>query len=220
MPDLVTCPHCAAAIPAGRFCARCGRPLPALATAAKPAVAPSPGAPPAGAPIAPAVTPMAPVGPAATVPLEVPPPHRRAARLSPRNLGAAVITMALLTAATYTVRGVPVKHTVTGDMSLHSAQAFGSYSPNQSCTGLGGYDDMSEGAQVVVENESGVTLATTTLGAGTFDGVDCVFPFQLENVRPAKFYRVQAGRESRGAVQYSYADMVRNHWAAHLSLGN
>lgn len=110
-------------------------------------------------------------------------------------------------------------HTITGDLSLTDSSAFANLSPGDSCQGSGGYSDIAQGTEVIVEDESGKTLATSQFGDGTYDGSVCVFDFTFSGVPKAAFYRVhQSG--NRGVLQYSYNDMVTNHWSVHLTLGN
>ena len=110
-------------------------------------------------------------------------------------------------------------HTITGDLSL-SATSDTSLSTGDSCSGDGGYSDISDGTEVVVTNESGTTLGTATLGPGTYDGTACVFDFTFHNVGKARFYRVHAGNSNRGGPEYSYSDMGADHWSVHLTLGD
>lgn len=133
-----------------------------------------------------------------------------------RRVGVGAITVALLVGAAYVVFGISSEsHTVTGDLSL---SASNNLSAGDSCTGDGGYSDIHEGTQVVVEDESGKTLATGAFGNGTFDGEDCVFSFSFHDVPKAAYYRIHGG--NRGVLQYSYDDMVKANWSVHLSLGN
>jgi hypothetical protein len=54
------------------------------------------------------------------------------------------------------------------------------------CQGSGGYDDIVEGAQVVVSDASGTTIAVGALGGGARDSsVECVFPFTIVGVPDA-----------------------------------
>ena len=133
-----------------------------------------------------------------------------------RRLGIGAVTAALLAGAAYLVFGVGTEaHTLNGDLSL---SATGTLSPGDACTGSGGYSDVHEGTQVIVEDENGKTLATSALGPGNYDGQSCVFTFRLSDVPKAAFYRVhQSG--NRGVLQYSYQDLVGADWSVHLTLG-
>lgn len=231
----INCPACHNSVPTGRFCAVCGQQL----QAAEPAPAPV-GAHPAE-PEATALVPVAhtqpfiadiaqlPAGPSWFSPapvseqgptVEEPQPSTRSSRLggrSNRTTGIATITVALLAAAAYGIFGFGAEtHTITGDLSLTTANDL---SAGDSCQGTGGYSDITPGTQVVVEDDTGKTLATSAFGPGTYDGTSCVFQFTFTDVPKAAFYRVQQNG-NRGVLQYSYAEMVSNNWSVHLTLGN
>lgn len=90
------------------------------------------------------------------------------------------------------------------------------------CSGTRGYDDIQTGANVVILDGSGTTLATTTLEtADDSDGSRprsniCEFQFTVE-VPAADFYTLEIGR--RGAPTYSFAEMEDNDWRMDLSIG-
>ncbi|WP_256793258.1 hypothetical protein [Terrabacter sp. Ter38] len=133
-----------------------------------------------------------------------------------RRIGIAAITVALLAGAAYLVLGIGGEsHTLMGDLTLRASSDL---SPGDSCSGQGGYSDIHDGTQVVVEDETGKTLATSALGPGTFDGTSCVFSFSLAEVPKAAYYRVEGAH--RGVLQYSYQDMVSANWSVHLTLGD
>lgn len=77
------------------------------------------------------------------------------------------------------------------------------------CAGGGGYDDMREGAQVVVTDSVGKTLAVGALGRGTHSGqyaqVVCVFPFVIADVPSGVGpYSVEIGH--RGKISFTEID--------------
>lgn len=75
------------------------------------------------------------------------------------------------------------------------------------CVTGGGYDDIREGAQVVVTDAAGKTIALGQLGAGSWKrGVGCIFLFTVADI-PAgeKFYGIEVSH--RGKVQYTAAQM-------------
>jgi len=133
-----------------------------------------------------------------------------------RRVGIGAITAGLLAVAVYLVFGVANEaHTMRGDLALSASNTL---SPGDGCSGEGGYDDIHNGTQVVLEDESGKTLATGSFGPGTFEGEACVFTFSFQDVPKAAYYRVHSG--SRGVLQYSYQEMVNANWSVHLSLGD
>jgi hypothetical protein len=79
----------------------------------------------------------------------------------------------------------------------------------------GGYNDIVAGAQVVIEDGTGSTLATTDLRGGTLGMHGCTFTFEAD-VLDAPFYRITVTH--RGAVTYSRDDMERSGWHADLKL--
>jgi hypothetical protein len=139
---------------------------------------------------------------------------------SPRRglkIGAYTVAGFALLAAAGLVLAGPEHHTITGDIQV----ATSSYNSalGDECVTSGGYDDIEVGAQVVVQDETGRTLATGALEPGNYDGSSCVFDFTLEDIKKAAFYRVSVGREARGGLDYSYDDMVDADWSVHLTLG-
>jgi hypothetical protein len=209
--NTLTCPSCAAGVPAGRFCTSCGSTLdPALERAASYATFDQP-------------TPSA-------SDRSVPPPDQGSSVLQvervrgwfrglplrqKRTVGAAAVAVLLLGLG-YATFGGSESHALTGDLSLY---ADGDLTVGSGCEGVGGYSDITPGAQVVVEDDTGRTLATGALGDGVFDGVACVFDFGFDAVPKASFYRIHQG-SNRGVLQYSYQDMVDSDWAVHLTLGD
>lgn len=95
------------------------------------------------------------------------------------------------------------------------------------CQGTGGYDDIQEGAQVVIKNAEGKTLAFGSLEPGEIsgmppddlaeDGWSCTLPFTVSGLPTVDTYAVTLG--SRGEILYSHEDMVANDWTVELSLG-
>lgn len=90
--------------------------------------------------------------------------------------------------------------------------------PGQDCLGIGGYSDISTGAQVVVTDAAGKTIAVGTLGQGSTDNTPsktsfgsttykrCVIPFTVAGIPTGEdFYGVQVGH--RGAIQQTEAQL-------------
>lgn len=144
-------------------------------------------------------------------------PTGQKARLNNRTVGIMATTIAILAVAAYVVLGTGAEsHTVTGQLSLTTASDL---SVGSSCEGTGGYRDIRYGTQVIIEDENGSTLATSSFGDGTFDGLSCVFAFEFQDVPKAEFYRVHQSND-RGVLQYSYREMVDSNWSVSLTLGD
>jgi hypothetical protein len=85
------------------------------------------------------------------------------------------------------------------------------------CDGTGGYDDIKAGLQVTVSNEAGTVIANGALGTGNETGNGCQFPFKVERVPVAKFYKIAVGH--RGELSYSHAEMKAAGWKVDFTLG-
>jgi hypothetical protein len=88
------------------------------------------------------------------------------------------------------------------------------------CAGMGGYGDIAMGAQVVITDESGTTVAVTELGVGKLIGSgatrECQFEFSASSVPAGKsFYGISVTH--RGTIQYT-EDQLRN--GVELTLGD
>jgi len=75
--------------------------------------------------------------------------------------------LVLLAAAAFLIFGGGEKHTVTGNMSLTTGSDL---TTGSSCEGSSGFSDVASGTQVIIEDDSGKTLATSAYGSGVFDG--------------------------------------------------
>ncbi|MFF5201757.1 hypothetical protein ACFY3B_19360 [Micromonospora parva] len=101
----------------------------------------------------------------------------------------------------------PVTRTVTGTLMLDDPSGFAWHSTT-GCSGTGGYNDVSPGAQVIVTDSTGATVGLgklstgileTAPGATAADG--CKFSFIVQDVPTGKgFYGVEVAH--RGSVQY------------------
>lgn len=107
-------------------------------------------------------------------------------------------------------------YTLTGTMTLKAADSGG---PRSDCHGTGGFDDITGGLDVVVRDQANTILATSRLAPGTADiaAATCVLPFAVPGVPTATFYSIEVGR--RGALTYSFADMVGKNWTVAFTLG-
>lgn len=109
--------------------------------------------------------------------------------------GAAVLVVAA--AAFFLLRGGDID--VSGTLVLRD----GYTSSPQGCQGKGGYDDIHSGAQVVITDAAGTTLALGTLGTGfPASAAGCRFGFTVTSVPGGHdFYGVEVSH--RGRVQYA-----------------
>jgi hypothetical protein len=134
------------------------------------------------------------------------------------NVFAILVVGALVLSGWAIWRGVE-KHTLSGTVLLVDSANVG-LNPGSSCTGEGGYSDLSGGTQVVLTDDKGQTLSTGRLSAGEFDGLGCVFSFALEDVTRSDFYRLTVSSGSRGELQYSYEELADDDWSVQLSIGD
>ena len=206
-PELapVLCTECAQPAVTGRFCTGCGAPLPEdveprRAEATTLAELLSCGAPDEPAP--------------PWLHTEPPPPVRR----SHPDVLAALVLGALVVSGWAIVGGVE-EHTLSGTVTVVDADVLG-LELGDECFGDGGYDDLNAGAQVVVADEKGTTLSTGRLSSGAYDGLGCVFSFELADVTRAPFYALSVAGENRGELQYSYDELADADWSVELSLGD
>lgn len=134
----------------------------------------------------------------------------------------------------------PDTHTLRGSVSLSASGAtLGDYlrsiegagNSDGVCRGAGGYEDLGEGTQVVVRNESGEVIATGALGAGSlplsednsptttsYDWSPCTFPIEVTDVPDAEFYTVEVSH--RGGLTYSAAELEGLDWQPQLTIGD
>lgn len=81
-----------------------------------------------------------------------------------------------------------------------------------------GYEDVADGANVVVKDERDTTIGSATLKmlTGPEQSTPCRFAFSVV-VPKASFYRVSIG--GRAGPTVSYDDLVKSNWRWELSLG-
>ena len=111
-------------------------------------------------------------------------------------------------------------HTLTGNLTLTSAGDFPQLAvDNPVCTGTGGYDDLTEGAEVTVRDDKDKLIATGNLLAGfRIDDDTCTFKYVIAKVPSAKFYVVTVTH--RGGVTYSAAELAQHKWTIETSIGS
>lgn len=112
----------------------------------------------------------------------------------------------------------PKRGTLTGTFTLvdKDIDRVGS-----SCSGSGGYSDFAPGMNVVVKDEGGKIIGTSSTTPGPvpdeYASVTCVLEFTVEDLPDAKFYSVEIGR--RGDLTYSREELDDMGWNLSLSLG-
>jgi hypothetical protein len=87
------------------------------------------------------------------------------------------------------------------------------------CTGNGGFDDLTGGMGVVIENGSGDTIAVGEAQPGTYSQNDntCEFAFTVEDVPESDFYAIRISH--RSGPTYSYEQLQEMNWHIQLSIG-
>ncbi len=107
-------------------------------------------------------------------------------------------------------------HTLTGTVRLTDYD--GIFRDGKRCTGTEGYDDISAGADVRIEDGDGNLVGTSELiGDGYLRNDDCVFSFVATDVQDADFYTVTVAQ--RGGPAYKKSDLETEDWHVGLTLG-
>jgi hypothetical protein len=178
-----------------KFCPECGAPIAPDVESPAPPPSPIPAAPRTSEPLAGQPAPLS-------------APNRK--KMLPWLLGGAALLVAAIVVVLIVSGGSG--HAIIGTFTLFDPDV------SSNCTGSSGYDDISSGTSVTVRNETGKTLATSALGQGEFAaGVGCDFPFTIEDVPDAAFYRIEVSH--RGEVEFSRAELEQKDWKVSLSLG-
>jgi len=114
---------------------------------------------------------------------------------------AAVAVLGVLAVAAFVLWPRPGALTVSGSVTVHGEHPQVVTANELTCVTGGGYDDIREGAQVVVTDASGATIAVGRLGFGSWKrNVGCVFLFELEVPGGHDFYGIEVSH--RGRLQY------------------
>jgi len=123
---------------------------------------------------------------------------------------AALLTLAACSSpaepAARTTAATSTSFSISGQVAVQAKD----YSGPEGCSTNAGYADVAPGAQVVVTDQGGATVALGQLGSVTADHVhaDCVYSISVDGVPTGKdFYGVQVTH--RGAVQFT-EDQVRS----------
>lgn len=140
------------------------------------------------------------IGAPPTVPAQAPPvPGPRQGKRT-RTILIAAVAAVLLAAAGVSgwllLRGDTIS--VTGHVEI-AGDGFAKLAGG-SCQGDGGYSDIRPGAQVVVTDAGGTTIAIGRLGGGSWIGSHCELPFEVDVPGGSDFYGIQIA--SRNTVQY------------------
>jgi hypothetical protein len=139
-----------------------------------------------------------------------PPDDRHDSRRRRVQLPIILLIVALATAGVGVFVLEKGEHTIEGSFPLFDADV------GSDCKGSGGYADIRPGAPVAVRNQSGATIATTTLAAMYFAGTGCEYSFSID-VADAEIYRIEVAH--RGEVYFSRQEMEANDWTVSLGVG-
>ncbi|MGV9252027.1 hypothetical protein [Streptomyces sp. NPDC003697] len=143
------------------------------------------------------------------------PPGTAKSRLSPLAAGLLGLTVgAGLMGGIWviTANSEPGTFTLTGTFSLtEDALTLG-----DTCSGTGGYDDISEGTSVTVYGAKGDVIATGRLGDSEKTGYNsCDFAVEVPDVpRGERFYKVEVSH--RGTVQLTAEEAENGEFGASL----
>lgn len=98
--------------------------------------------------------------------------------------------------------------TATGTLTLSSPDGNG-ISGGASCVGTGGFNDIREGTQVVIRDETGTTVGVGQLEAASASlSTRCTFAFTVDGVPTgADFYEVEISH--RGGITFSQEELER-----------
>lgn len=122
----------------------------------------------------------------------------------------------------------PEKVTVHGAIALTATTWAGVQATGTTCSGYGGYSDITTGADVTLHSASGTLLAATKLSTGTWNGPaygtgTCTFGYSFGEIvlpgsDPGDLFTVQIGNEARGSVPYTRQELVTT--GAQMRLGS
>ena len=88
------------------------------------------------------------------------------------------------------------------------------------CYGMGGYEDIREGLQVVVRNASSVIVGTGQLrpqSGADADYRECRFVWNINKIAESDFYSVEVGK--RGALIFSLRELQGSNFVVEATLG-
>jgi hypothetical protein len=132
--------------------------------------------------------------------------------------GVAVLVLVLSACGAAATPTPPPTHSITGSLALHGSAGSEFAVSGATCAGLGGYDDVTQGATVTVKDQAGTIIATGHLDAGGFNASSgCVFGFKIDPVPDATFYTIEVSH--RGALTYSKDELASRSWQVAFTLG-
>lgn len=120
------------------------------------------------------------------------------------------LPLALLATLAAGCSGTSTTIDVSGAIAIAPAPGGWTGSAGELCkTGSGGHSDLKEGAQVVISDAVGKTIAIGQLAAGVQDGVGgCRFTFRVTKVPGGQdFYGIEVTH--RGRLQYTAEQMKK-----------
>jgi hypothetical protein len=119
------------------------------------------------------------------------------------RLACALAALFLLAGCSSAKAALPIA--VSGTVTLVDANSAAEWAVAGRCTGTGGFSDLKTGAEVVISDDSGKTLAISSLTAPVTGDVAgrCIFGFSADVPAGKHFYGVTVTH--RGAVKFSEA---------------
>lgn len=114
----------------------------------------------------------------------------------PVLVASGVVVLAILAVATVLIVNAATPHTfaTSGTLSISATGYDGGTNDGDACHTTGGFTDIQPGAQVVVTDDTGKTVAVGELGDGKVvsAGLACQFPLKISDIPAgAKFYKVE-----------------------------
>lgn len=117
-------------------------------------------------------------------------------------------------------------HTISGKIVLTGSIGFTNHEIDASgttCSGAGGYSDIHPGADVIVQDGAGTTIALGRLGEGEWDRTEgnngtCTISFSVGDVPDTDFYTITIG--NRDGLLMSRSDLEAVGWTLEFSLGS
>jgi hypothetical protein len=110
--------------------------------------------------------------------------------------------------------------TITGRLTMTGGAGSKLDKTATTCAASGGYDDIHDGAQVVVKDGAGVIIGTGLLALdpeADKRGNVCVWTFKVP-VKTSDFYSLNIGH--RDPLTYSHDEMESEAWNVGLTLGD